>query len=110
MESTIVFGFKSVQRRPFGYAVYENKGPQWIRKSKIGNYYLSGFFGGVQFKFSDALYFSAEYDSQYFNLGAGVVLIKKIGLQVYLLDIEEFSGSFSYKVFLDKPKKFIPKS
>ena len=110
MEPTVGYGLKSVYRKPFGFSYYENDDRQWIPKSKFGNYYLSGFFGGVQFTLFDALYLSAEYDSQYINVGASVLLLKKIGLQVNLLDGKEFTGSFSYKVFLDKPKKFNPKS
>lgn len=110
IEPTVGYGLESVFRRPLIKFKYENDNRQWIRKSVFGNYYLSGFFGGVQFTLFDALYLSAEYDSQYFNVGASVLLLKKIGLQVNLLDGEEFTGSFSYKVFLDKPKKFIPKS
>jgi hypothetical protein len=109
IEPTVGYGLESVYRRPFANLNYENDNFQWIPKSEYGNYYLSGVFGGVQFTLFDALYLSAEYDSQYFNVGASVLLLKKIGLQVNLLDEEEFTGSLSYKVFLDKPRKFKPK-
>jgi hypothetical protein len=110
VEPTIGYGLESVYRRPLENFNYENDKVQWIPKAEFGNYYLSGFFGGVQFALFDVLYLSAEYDSQYFNMGASVLILKKIGLQVNLLDGEKFTGSFSYKVFLDKPRKFNPES
>ena len=74
IEPTAGYGLESVYRRPFKKFNYENDNLQWIPKSVFGNYYLSGFFGGVQFTLFDALYLSAEYDSQYFNAGASVLL------------------------------------
>lgn len=106
VETTAGYGLESVFRKPLDYFNYPDSGFQWIPKSEFGNFYLSGFFGGIQINISDAVFLSAEYDSNYFNLGGSLLLYKKLGLQVSYLDLKEVTGSVSYKVFLDRPRRF----
>lgn len=105
MESTAGYGLKSVYRKPFKKLAALDSSYQWIRKADFGNYYLSGFFGGLQFSLYDMFYISAEHDSQYINLGASVLFFKKLSLQLNYLNLESPTGSVSYRIFLDKPRK-----
>ena len=106
LETTAGYGLESVFKKPLKYFNYPDSGFQWIPKSEFGNYYLSGFFGGVQVNFSDIFFLSAEYDSKYINLGASLLLFKKLGLQISYLNMHAVTGSLSYKVFLDRPRRF----
>jgi hypothetical protein len=106
VETIVGYGFERVFRKPPKNFNYADSGFQWIPKSEFGNFYLSGFFGGLQINFSDKLFISAEYDSKYLNLGGSLLLYKKLGLQISYLNMNAVTGSFSYKIFLDKPRRF----
>jgi len=105
VEPVLGYGLKVHLRELPKKANIYDMGYQWIAKSERGNYYLSGFFGGLQFDLKDKVFFSAEYDTQYINLGARAIIFKKIGLQVNYFDLKAISGHISYKIYLDKSLK-----
>ncbi len=105
LQGTVGYGLESVYKKPLNRFKFEDNGLQWIPKSMFGNFYLSGFFAGSQLTFREKVFFSAEFDSQYFNFSGSVLLFEKLGVQVSFLDIVYPTASVNYKVFLDKPKK-----
>jgi hypothetical protein len=104
-EPVFGYGLKDNFRKPPQKSKYENMGYQWISKSEFGNNYLSGFFAGVQIKVKNIFFLSAEYDTQYINLGTSFTILKKIGVHVNYLDLKVITGQVSYKVYLDKSLK-----
>lgn len=105
IEPVLGYGLEVNFREPPKKSQLDDMGYQWIAKSVFGNYYLSGFFGGLQVNLKDKAFFSAEYDTQYINLGVSATIFKKIGLQVNYFDLKTISGQISYKVYLDKSLK-----
>ncbi len=105
IEPVLGYGLEVNFREPPKKANLDDMGYQWIAKSEFGNYYLSGFFGGLQLNLKDRVFVSAEYDTQYINLGASAIIFKKIGLQVNYFDLKAISGQIFYKIYLDKSLK-----
>jgi hypothetical protein len=105
IEPVLGYGLEVNFREPPKRLNFDNMGYQWIDKSVFGNYYLSGFFGGLQVNLKDKVFLSAEYDTQYINVGASAIIFKKIGLQVNYFDLKALSGQISYRVYLDKSLK-----
>lgn len=105
VEPVLGYGLEvHLQELPKKANIYD-MGYQWIAKSERGNYYLSGFFGGLQVNLEDKVFLAAEYDTQYINVGASAIIFKKIGLQVNYFDLKALSGQISYRVYLDKSLK-----
>jgi hypothetical protein len=104
-EPVFGYGLKVNYRKPTKLMRYEDDGYQWIKKSEFGNYYLSGFFGGININVKDKLFLSAEYDTQYINLSSSVTLFKKLNLKAMYLDFTQLTGQVSYTIFLDKSLK-----
>lgn len=102
IEPVLGYGLEVNYREPLKNANLDDMGYQWIDKSEFGNYYLSGFFGGLQVNLKDKVFFSAEYDTQYINLGTSAIIFKNIGLQVNYFNLKVISGQISYKVYLDR--------
>ena len=105
IEPVLGYGLEVNFREPPKNLNLDNMGYQWIDKSVLGNYYLSGFFGGLQVNLEDKVFLAAEYDTQYINFGASAIIFKKIGLQVNYFDLKALSGQISYRVYLDKSLK-----
>jgi len=105
IEPVFGYGLKVNFRKPPIKAKFDDMGYQWIAKSEFGNYYLSGFFGGLQINVKNLLFLSAEYDTQYINLGTSFTILKKIGVQLNYLNFNALTGQVSYKIYLDKSLK-----
>lgn len=104
VDFTAGYSLKYSFRKPFDDFNFVDTGYQWIDKSLFGNRYLYGFFYGLQFNVKDVVFFSSEFDSEYYNFSLSTLLFKKLNLHLSLLDFQEPAASISYRIFLDKSR------
>jgi len=103
------YGLPVIYMKPYKNWKFPSENYQWIDKSRIGNNYLSGFFGGMLLSYNDLIWLAAEHDSQYINLSASVLIKKSIFLRGSYLGLEAFTYGFGYKFNLSSTPNVVKK-
>ena len=80
-----------------GHAGY---GVRWLEQisAEVSGHRFDGFFTGVQATFWNTLSFTAEYDSQDFNLGLRASYRKHVAAQLYLLNLRWPAAGIAFQI------------
>jgi hypothetical protein len=101
VEPVLGYSHKQMYTKPIKDWGLQTEQYQWLDRKYYGNSYLYGGFGGVQFSYDDKVFISGEYDSDFFNFSAGIIVLKGILMQASYLNKDKFSFSIAYQFRLN---------